>query len=65
MTAYLSKKTQHQYSLILLMTRQRPTKDVTVMSTSAAAAGSNDNVLSSIAQELVFGGKIKIRLIRD
>ena len=35
------------------------------MSTSAAAAGSYDTGVSSIAQELVFGGKIKIRLIQD
>ena len=31
------------------------------MSTSAAAASRNDAVVNSIAQELVFGGKIKIR----
>ena len=35
------------------------------MSTSAAAAGSNDTVVNSMAQELVFGGKIKIRFIQD
>ena len=35
------------------------------MSMSAAAAGSNDTVVNSIAQELVCGGKIKIRLIQD
>ena len=40
------------------------TKDVTVVSMSAAA-GSNDAVVNSIAQELVFGGKIKTRLIQD
>ena len=33
------------------------------MSMSAAAAGSNDAVVNSMAQELVCGGKIKIRLI--
>ena len=33
--------------------------------TSAAAVGSNDTVVNYIAQELVFGGKIKIRLIQD
>ena len=43
--------------------RSWPTKDV--MSTSAAAAGSNDTVVNSIAQELVCSGKIKIRLIPD
>ena len=43
-----------------LMTHQ----DVTLMSMSAAAAGSNDTVVNSTAQELVFGGKIKIRLIQ-
>ena len=35
------------------------------MSMSAAAAGSNDAVVNSMAQELVCGGKIKIRLIQD
>ena len=35
------------------------------MSTSAATAGSNDTAVNSIAQELVCGGKIKIRLIQD
>ena len=35
------------------------------MSTSAAAAGSNDTAVNSIAQELVCSGKIKIRLIQD
>ena len=40
-------------------------KDVTIMSTSAAAAGSNDTVVNSITQGLVFNGKIKIRLIQD
>ena len=38
-------------------------KDVTVMSMSAAAGGSNGTVVNSIAQELVCSGKIKIRLI--
>ena len=37
-------------------------KSVTVMSTSAATAGSNDTVANSMAQELVFGGNIKIRV---
>ena len=32
---------------------------------SAAAAGSDDTVMTSMAQELVCGGKIKIRLIQD
>ena len=32
------------------------------MSTSVAAAGSNDTVVNSIAQELVCGGKIKIKI---
>ena len=32
------------------------------MSMPAAAAGSNATAVSSMAQELVFGGKIKIRL---
>ena len=32
------------------------------MSMSVAAAGSNDTVVNSSAQELVFGGEIKIRL---
>ena len=35
------------------------------MSPTAAAAGSNDTVVNSIAQELVFSDKIKIRLIQD
>ena len=35
------------------------------MSTSAAAAGSNDIAVNLIAQELVCSGKIKIRLIQD
>ena len=35
------------------------------MSMSAAAAGSNDAAVNSIAQEQVFGGKIKIRLLQD
>ena len=36
------------------------------MSTSAAAAaGSNDTVLISIAQELVCSGKINMTLIQD
>ena len=35
------------------------------MLTSAAAAGSDDTVVNSIAQELVCSGKIKIRLIQD
>ena len=35
------------------------------MSMSAAAAGSNDPAVNSIAQELVLGGKIKIRIIQD
>ena len=34
------------------------------MSTSAAAAGSNDTVVNSMAQELVCSGKIKIRLFK-
>ena len=34
------------------------------MSMSAAAAGSNDTAVNYIAQELVFGGKIKITLIQ-
>ena len=40
-------------------------KDITVMSTSAAATGSNDTAVNSIAQTLVCSGKIKIRLIQD
>ena len=32
------------------------------MSTSAAAAGRNDTVVNFMAQKLVFGGKIKMRL---
>ena len=35
------------------------------MSMSAAAAGNNDTDVNSTAQELVFGGEIKIRLIKD
>ena len=35
------------------------------MSMSAAAAGSNGTAANSRAQELVFGGKIKIKLIQD
>ena len=35
------------------------------MSTPATAAGSNDTAVNSIAQELAFGGQIKIRLIQD
>ena len=35
------------------------------MSTSAAAAGSNDTAVNSIALKLVRSGKIKIRLIQD
>ena len=35
------------------------------MSTPAATSGSNDTAVNSIAQELAFGGKIKIRLIQD
>ena len=35
------------------------------MSTSAAETDSNDPAVNSIAQELVCGGKIKIRLIQD
>ena len=35
------------------------------MSTSAATAGNNDTAVNSVALELVFGGKIKIRLIQD
>ena len=33
-------------------------------SVSAAAASSSDTVVNSKAQELVFGGKIKIRFIK-
>ena len=44
---------------------QLPTKEVTVTSISAAVAGSNDTGVNSIAQKLVCGGKIKIRLIED
>ena len=43
------------------MTHQRQYSDVK----SAAAAGSNDTVVTSIAQELVCGGKINIILIQD
>ena len=32
---------------------------------TGAAAGSNDAVVNSISQALVFGGKNKIRLIED
>ena len=32
---------------------------------SVATAGADDTVVNSIAQELVYSGKIKIRLIRD
>ena len=35
------------------------------MSMSAAAAGSNDTAVNSMAQELAFGSKIKTRLIND
>ena len=35
------------------------------MSMPAAAAGSNDTVMNSIAQELVCSNKIKLRLIQD
>ena len=38
------------------------------MSMSAAATGSNDTAVSSMAQELVFGGKIKninLKINRD
>ena len=35
------------------------------MSMSAAAAGSNDTGVDSIALELVFSGKTKIRLVQD
>ena len=35
------------------------------MAMSAAAAGSYDSVVNSIAHELVRSGKIKIRLIQD
>ena len=38
-------------------------EDITLMSMSAAAAGSNDTGVNSIAQGLVCSGKIKIRLI--
>ena len=31
---------------------------------SATTAGSNDTIVNPIAQELVFGGKIKIRLFK-
>ena len=34
------------------------------LSMSAAAAGSNDAAVNSMAQKLVFSGQIKIRLIR-
>ena len=34
------------------------------MSTPAAAAGRNDTAVNYIAQELVFGGEIKIRLFK-
>ena len=40
-------------------------QSVTIMSMPAAAAGSNDTAVDSIAQELASGGKIKIRLIQD
>ena len=33
------------------------------MSMPATAAGSNDTAVNSMAQQLAFGGKIKIRLI--
>ena len=59
MIAYLSKQTQHRRSWIPLMTHQN------LMLTSAAAAGSNDTAVNSIAQELVGSGKIKIRLVQD
>ena len=36
-----------------------------MMSPAAAAAGSNDAVVNSIVQKLVFRGKIRIRLIED
>ena len=35
------------------------------MSTPAAAAGRHDSALNSMAQELVVGDKIKMRLIQD
>ena len=34
------------------------------VSTAAAAAGSNDTAVKSVAQKLVCGDKIKIRLIQ-
>ena len=41
------------------------TKDISVMSTSAAAAGSNDTAVNSISQDLVDSDKIKRRLMQD
>ena len=41
------------------------TNDPPIMSMPAAAAGSNDTAVNSIAQELASGGKMKIRLIQD
>ena len=41
------------------------TNDPPLMSTPAVAAGSNDPAVTSIAQELVCSGKVKIRLIAD
>ena len=46
-------------------TNEIRTKGVTVMLPAAAAAGRNDTAVNYIAQELVFGGKIKIRLTQD
>ena len=55
MIAYLSKQTQHKCIWLL----QINTKHVTVMSTSAAAAGNNDTVVNSIAQKLVAVARLK------
>ena len=49
---------------VQLYTFDDPPKKL-VMSMSAAAAGSNDTIANFIAQELVFCGKTKIRLIQE
>ena len=57
MIAYLSKQTQHQHSLIPLMTHQR----CSMMPMSTAATGSNDTAVNYMALKLVFSCKLLIQ----
>ena len=66
------KRSVNKYDSILIQANSTPVQSSTtndplktVMSMSAAAAGSNDTTVNYIALKLVCSGKIKIRLIQD